>query len=90
MISPNFVGIGAKKFLGRFTNAPPNYNLSVAFIPSYPLKSYVAESKAKDKNKDTERPGHAATRVPFHNFTLSNYNEVRDTLAGTEFEILLH
>jgi hypothetical protein len=37
--------------------------------------------------KDIERAGHAATSIPF---TLSNYNDVRDTLAGTEFEILLH
>ena len=39
---------------------------------------------------DIELASHAATSIPFHNVTLSNYEEVRDILAGTEFESLLH
>ena len=34
--------------------------------------------------------GKQATNYPFHNITLQNYEEVRKTLAGTEFEGLLH
>ena len=33
---------------------------------------------------------HVGTSVPFHNVSISNYNEVRDILRGTEFEALLH
>ncbi len=39
---------------------------------------------------DIEHAGHAATSVPMHNVTLSNYEEVREILTGTEFEVLLH
>ena len=39
---------------------------------------------------DVERAGHAATSIPFHNMTLSNYEEVREILAETKFEHLLH
>ena len=34
--------------------------------------------------------GHAATSIPLHNVTLSNYDEVRSLLTGTKFESLLH
>jgi len=37
-----------------------------------------------------EQAAHAATSLPHHNATLANYNEVRQTLLGTEFETLLH
>lgn len=37
-----------------------------------------------------EKAAHAATSLPHHNATLANYNEVRQTLLGTEFETLLH
>eukprot|EP00804_Cyclotella_cryptica_P017561 CCRYP_006717-RA/>CCRYP_006717-RA protein AED:0.04 eAED:0.03 QI:0/1/0.66/1/1/1/3/929/403 len=39
---------------------------------------------------DIEHAGHAATSVPLHNVTLSNYEDVRKILIGTEFEVLLH
>ena len=39
---------------------------------------------------EVEQAGHAATSIPFHNITLSNYEEVKDVLDGTEFYSLLH
>jgi len=33
---------------------------------------------------------HADTSYPWHNVTLGNYEEVKNVLAGTEFERLLH
>ena len=39
---------------------------------------------------DVEKAGHAATSIPFHNITLSNYEEVRSALNGTKFADLLH
>lgn len=38
---------------------------------------------------DVEKAGHAATSIPFHNITLSNYEEVRSALNGTKFADLL-
>ena len=40
--------------------------------------------------KRIEQAAHAATSLPHHNDTLANYNDVRQTLFGTEFELLLH
>ena len=40
--------------------------------------------------QDIEKAGHAATSIPLHNVTLSNYDEVRSILIGSEFEHLLH
>ena len=40
--------------------------------------------------KDVEKAGHAATSIPFHNVTLSNYDEVKSVLVGSEFQHLLH
>jgi hypothetical protein len=40
--------------------------------------------------KDIEEAGHAATSIPLHNVTLSNYDEVRSVLVGSDFEHLLH
>ena len=37
-----------------------------------------------------EATGHASTSIPFHNVTLSNYEEVRDALNGTKFASFLH
>lgn len=39
---------------------------------------------------DIDKAGHAATSIPMHNVTLSNYDEVREILIGTDFEHLLH
>lgn len=39
---------------------------------------------------DVEEASHAATSIPYHNVTLSNYAEVVDVLLGTEFDSLLH
>ena len=39
---------------------------------------------------DVEKAGHAATSIPFHNETLKNYDEVKATLASSQFETLLH
>lgn len=39
---------------------------------------------------EVEQAGHAATSIPVHNITLSNYEEVKDVLDGTEFYSLLH
>ena len=39
---------------------------------------------------DIDKAGHAATSIPMHNVTLSNYDEVRKVLLGTRFEHLLH
>lgn len=39
--------------------------------------------------RDVEQAGHAATSIPLHNVTLSNYEEVRSTLKGTQFAGLM-
>lgn len=39
---------------------------------------------------DVEKAGHAATSIPFHNVTLKNYDEVKATLASSQFKSLLH
>ncbi|KAL9188792.1 hypothetical protein ACHAXT_007170 [Thalassiosira profunda] len=50
----------------------------------------VGPSKEELTVDAIKKAGHAATSVPFHNTTLSNYAEVREVLLGTEFERLLH
>lgn len=51
---------------------------------------YLGVGPTNFTHSDIEHAGHAATSVPMHNVTLSNYEEVREILTGTEFEVLLH